>query len=158
MHTLFHRPNVLFSAAIKYKETFLKLKNLGCKLNYLRFINAYTVTIVDNPPNSNTVYFGYATCKRWKLFGKMHHRENAPAVIADTLVEWYRFGKNHRTDGPAITRFRDGVAVAELWFVYGKLHRRDGPAIKYHDGSQLDEYWINGIKMKPPGPQEQSKN
>lgn len=29
------------------------------------------------------------------------HRDNAPAVITAVYVEWYRYGKLHRTDGPA---------------------------------------------------------
>ncbi len=63
---------------------------------------------------------------------------------------WYKDGKHHRTDGPAIV-FADGV---ECWYQNGKLHREDGPAFilpvgyasHYPDG--YCQYWLEGHRVE----------
>ena len=47
---------------------------------------------------------------------------------------WYRHGKFHRTDGPAVERANGD----KFWYRHGKLHRKDGPAIEYANG---DKFW-----------------
>ncbi len=148
MNTLFHRPNILFSSTVRNKYIHHILLRLGCNLNYLRLINAYTVIEIDTQYviyEKVSYQDSYTTCKRWKLFGKKLHRENGPAIIvANASFVWYWFGKLHRTDGPAVTRFRDGKIFTELWFNNDELHRDDGPAIKHYDGTRDDEYWMEG--------------
>jgi CheY-like chemotaxis protein len=56
----------------------------------------------------------------------------------DGEKRWYRFGKAHREDGPAIIR-GDG---SKEWFRDGKHHREDGPAIEGADGSR--RWYFNG--------------
>ena len=52
--------------------------------------------------------------------------------------EWYRNGKLHREDGPALER-SDGT---KEWYKEGRLHREDGPAIEWSDGTK--EWYRNG--------------
>jgi hypothetical protein len=56
-------------------------------------------------------------------------------------IEYYKNGKWHREDGPAIIYF-DGY---QEWCLEGKLHNLNGPAIIYSDGRE--EYWINGKQI-----------
>lgn len=53
---------------------------------------------------------------------------------------WYKDGKSHREDGPAV-EFRDG---SKGWFVNGLRHREDGPAIVFtsptHSGGT--KFWF----------------
>ena len=54
---------------------------------------------------------------------------------------WYRNGKLHREDGPAI-EYSDGD---EHWYLNGERHREDGPAIERPNG---DKFWfLNHIKV-----------
>jgi hypothetical protein len=55
-------------------------------------------------------------------------------------IHWYKEGKFHREDGPAI-EFVDGE---NHWYKEGKLHREDGPAVEYPDGTK--EWWIDNIE------------
>jgi hypothetical protein len=43
---------------------------------------------------------------------------------------WYKEGKLHRIDGPAI-EYRNGT---KFWYLKGLMHRIDGPACEYSDG------------------------
>ena len=54
--------------------------------------------------------------------------------------KYYRNGKLHRDDGPAIIR-PDGT---QEWYKEGKLHRDDGPAIVYISGVK---YWYKEGKI-----------
>ena len=77
---------------------------------------------------------------------------------------WYRNGRLHREDGPALIfingdkywrhsgrwHIKDGHAVEyangdKLYYLNGKRHRTDGPAIEYADGSK--EYYLNGKEL-----------
>jgi hypothetical protein len=71
--------------------------------------------------------------KKWYKEGK-YHREDGPAVeFLDGSKEWYREGKHHRLDGPAIEH-KDGT---KYWYKEGKYHREDGPAIEFRDGTKF---------------------
>jgi len=51
---------------------------------------------------------------------------------------WYKNGKVHREDGPAVT-WTDG---SQFWYQNGEYHREDGPAILYQNG--IKEWWLEG--------------
>ena len=59
-------------------------------------------------------------------------------IDEDGTERWYRNGRRHREDGPAII-YADG---SEFWYKNGKLHREDGPAIIYAGGTK--EWLRNG--------------
>ena len=54
---------------------------------------------------------------------------------------WYRNGKLHREDGPAV-EWTDG---SKFWYRNGKYHREDGPAIEYANG---DKFWYRNGKQR----------
>ena len=77
---------------------------------------------------------------KWYKNGKLH-REEGPAIEwADGPKEWYKNGQRHREDGPAIE-----YCNGKEWWVNGQYHREDGPAVEYINGHK--EYWINGEEM-----------
>jgi len=76
--------------------------------------------------------------RRWYKKGKFH-REDGPAIeFVSGTKEWYKEGKRHREDGPAY----EGANGEKRWYKEGKYHREDGPAIEYADGRK--EYLKNG--------------
>jgi hypothetical protein len=85
--------------------------------------------------------------ERWFRRGRLH-REDGPAIICYnngriTSEYWYRNGKRHRDDGPASICYENGKIISEYWYHDGKLHRDDGPAsIWYKDGQITNEYWV----------------
>lgn len=84
--------------------------------------------------------------KYWYKNGKLH-REDGPAIErADGTKYWYQHGQYHREDGPAIEQ-ADG---AKKWFQHGELHRDDGPAIEYPDGTK--NWFKNGKLHREDGP------
>ena len=52
-------------------------------------------------------------------------------------IRWYKNGRLHREDGPALI----DVGETEYWFTNGILHRLDVPAVVYKTGNY--QYWIN---------------
>ena len=61
-------------------------------------------------------------------------------------VAYYKEGKLHREDGPALRRF-DGK---KSWYKEGKLHREGGPAVTNPDG---ETWWYrNGMVHRDDGP------
>ena len=62
---------------------------------------------------------------------------------------WYKNGKLHREDGPAVTY----AGIAEHYYIDDNLHREDGPAMTYDtpDGSHK-EWWVNGKLHRDDGP------
>jgi hypothetical protein len=60
------------------------------------------------------------------------------SVLRDGTQEWWRAGKRHRDDGPAVVH-PDGM---QEWWRGGRRHRDDGPAVVFADGRQ--EYWCDG--------------
>lgn len=57
-------------------------------------------------------------------------------------IIWYKDGKYHREDGPAI-KYADGTKV---WYLNGECHREDGPAIEQADG--YNQWWYRGKIVK----------
>jgi hypothetical protein len=74
---------------------------------------------------------------KWYKNGKLH-REDGPAIEYNGTKEWYKNGKLHREDGPAI-EWTDG---SESWYLNCKYHREDGPALIYRSGKKL--WFLNG--------------
>jgi hypothetical protein len=87
-------------------------------------------------------------------------------VRADGTQEWYRNGRRHRIDGPAIEHANgtnewyrdgqlhreDGAAVewpngGKWWYRHGQRHREDGPAIEAADGTM--HWYREGQKVYP---------
>jgi hypothetical protein len=84
--------------------------------------------------------------KYWYKNGKWH-RKNGPAIEwADGSKYWYFYGQYHREDGPAV----DEANGTKEWYINGQLHREDGPARERADGSK---YWrIRGKLHREDGP------
>lgn len=57
--------------------------------------------------------------------------------------EYYKEGKLHRIDEPAVEWF-DGT---KLWFIEGKKHRIDGAAVEFHKG--LKHWYVNDCLYLP---------
>ena len=70
--------------------------------------------------------------------------ENGLFSFGDGTFSWWKNGKIHRDDGPAI----EGVSGAKSWYQNGKLHRDDGPAIEFADGTFA--YYFEDIKLNVP--------
>jgi hypothetical protein len=88
------------------------------------------------PDNYTGIVVYPDTTKGWFKEGKQH-REDGPAVESlDGKREWCLNGLFHRIDGPAI-EYPDGY---KKWYKEGELHREDGPAIEYPDGRK--KWWI----------------
>ena len=62
-------------------------------------------------------------------------------VLPSGTKEWFRNGKYHREDGPAI-EYADGTKV---WYLNGKTHREDGPA--FEDANGTKHWFLNGEKV-----------
>jgi hypothetical protein len=62
-------------------------------------------------------------------------------VDEDGTIRWFRNGKSHRVDGPAV-EWADGT---KGWLLNGKLHRTNGPAIEYSNGTK--SWYLNGKKV-----------
>lgn len=76
--------------------------------------------------------------KEWWKNGKLHRTDGPAIEWKDYGKEWHVNGVLHRTDGPAI-EFENG---SKIWCVNGKLHRTNGPAIEHYDG--MKEWWEHG--------------
>jgi hypothetical protein len=86
------------------------------------------------------------------------HREGAPAELHGARlywpgrVGWWRHGKLHRDDGPALvvpcfgTGRDDAHRGFTAWYADGVLHREDGPAKIYANGDR--EWWHHGVQRE----------
>lgn len=84
--------------------------------------------------------------RTWWRNGK-RHRDDGPAVEwPDGYREWWRDGQRHRDDGPAVER-ADGYRV---WYRDGQRHRDDGPAVEHADGYR--EWYRYGQWHRDDGP------
>ena len=81
--------------------------------------------------------------KRVKIREEVPENFTGIAEYPSGLKQWYKNGKLHREDGPAI-EYADGT---RLWFKNGKYHREDGPAIEYADGTK--KWWLKGKRFYP---------
>ncbi len=70
----------------------------------------------------------------------MKTKEDTIKIIesSDGTKQWYKEGKCHREDGPAI----EWAGGAKEWYIGGKRHRIDGPAFENPDGTK--EWWVGG--------------
>jgi len=62
-------------------------------------------------------------------------------VDKDGSKRWYKDGKLHREDGPAIERANGG----RYWYKDGKRHRENGPAIERANDEK--QWYLNGKKV-----------
>ena len=92
-------------------------------------------------PDGTWILFDGASVKRTEM-------SRAIPMIGKNCIEigcgdkyWYKNGKLHREDGPAV-EWTDG---GKCWYKNGKLHRGDGPAAEYASGGK--EWWINGKQL-----------
>lgn len=70
--------------------------------------------------------------------GKIH-RTDGPAIDnANGGKEWYFKGKLHRIDGPAV----EWASGYKAWYIDDKRHRLDGPAVEYIGGTK--EWYVYG--------------
>ena len=56
---------------------------------------------------------------------------------------WYKDGKRHREDGPAMKYISEYMGGITEWYQNGERHRLDGPAVEHPDGRK--EWWLNGL-------------
>ena len=65
-------------------------------------------------------------------------------VNLDGSKHWYKNGKRHREDGPAV-EYADGY---KKWYINGLLHREDGPAVEYDDDKRwyVGDFCIDNLK------------
>ena len=78
--------------------------------------------------------------KRWFKHGKLHRTDGPAIEYATGSKHWYLKGQRHRTDGPAIERFTGNTE----WWQNDKRHRLDGPAIELTDGTK--RWFIYGVE------------
>ena len=64
--------------------------------------------------------------------------KNGMEITSNGNRYWYRKGKLHREDGPAV-EWWDGD---EEWYLNGKRHRTDGPAVIRANGTKW--WYLNG--------------
>ena len=82
----------------------------------------------------------------WYKNGK-YHREDGPAVkYADGSKEWWLNDNLHRDGGPAVEKANGD----KYWYKNGKRHREDGPAVEFHDGTKM--WYTNGKLHREDGP------
>lgn len=81
----------------------------------------------------------------WYRHGK-YHRVDGPAMVLPGAEYWYQNGKLHRDNGPAVIKDTGEYA----WYQNGELHRSDGPAVTRSDGAE--EWYVRGRRIHPvPG-------
>ena len=78
--------------------------------------------------------------------GKIH-REDGPAIEwRNGNTHWLLNDRLHRTDGPAIDLVETELeCTVKKWSINGKYHREDGPAVEWGNGYK--EWWIDGEKI-----------
>lgn len=84
---------------------------------------------------------------KWTMNGKYDRAGDLPAYDSgDGHFEWYKNGKQHRANGPAIV-YPNGT---KEWWYKGLLHRLDGPAVEQANGRKV--WWVKGQKHRTDGP------
>jgi hypothetical protein len=90
--------------------------------------------------------------KEWYRNGRLH-RSDGPAIERHNGdKKWYKNGQLHRSDGPAIERHNGD----KEWYKNGQLHRSNGPAIERHNGDK--EWYKKGRKHRRNGPAIEKNN
>ena len=64
----------------------------------------------------------------WCKDGNFHRDNDLPAkvVCSGRSMEWYQYGEQHRDDGPAVQ-----TIVFNLYYKRGKFHNANGPALEW---------------------------
>ena len=65
---------------------------------------------------------------------KKHPNFTGCLIDEDDDIAWYKNGKCHRENGPAL----ELASGSKAWFKNGNCHRENGPAVEYADG---DKRW-----------------
>jgi len=73
--------------------------------------------------------------KYWVDYIKEHPSFTGCLIDKDNDIAWYKNGKYHREDGPAV----ELVNGSKAWYLKGVRHREDGPAIEFASG---DKWWF----------------
>ena len=74
----------------------------------------------------------------WHEYIKEHPTFTGCLINKINNKAWYKNGKRHREDGPAV----EWGDVTKAWYKNEKYHREDGPAVELANG---DKYWyLNG--------------
>jgi hypothetical protein len=79
--------------------------------------------------------------KFWYKNGKLHREDNPAIEYVSGGKKWYKYGERHRTDGPAV-EYANGD---KFWYQNDVRHRTDGPAVEFANNNI--EWWIDGIKL-----------
>src|SRR5690606_38403757 len=66
-----------------------------------------------------------------KFAGVLHSLTKPAVMFHGDCQRWYRNGRYHRKDGPAV--INNGGRNMD-WWEYGKMHRCDGPAVINNGG------------------------
>ena len=74
----------------------------------------------------------------WNTYIFDHPKFTGCLIDAVNDIAWFKNGKCHREDGPAV----ELVNGSKYWYKHGKRHREDGPAIEHNNGSKW--WWLNG--------------
>ena len=122
-------------------KDFTKYINLPKRLMSLSYANK-----IFNLKFYNNIVVKIGTeCSFFKN-GKLH-REDGPAIESPNGYKaWWINGKLHREDGPAV----EYASGDKCWYKNGKLHREDDPAVEYVSG---DKCWYkNGKYHREYGP------
>ena len=75
----------------------------------------------------------------WNAYIFDHPKFTGCLIDAVNDIAWFKNGKYHREDGPAV----ELVKGSKYWCKHGKYHREDGPAIEWADGSKC--WYLNGV-------------
>ena len=70
-------------------------------------------------------------------------KKNGLHINESGIKYWYKEGKFHREDGPAVI-YANGI---HIWYKENKVHRDAGPAIIWPDGAQ--RWFKNGEEYEP---------
>lgn len=94
---------------------------------------------------NNGIFINSKTTTYYKN-GKIH-REDGPAIEwRNGNTHWLLNDRLHRTDGPAIDLVETELeCTVKKWSINGKYHREDGPAVEWGNGYK--EWWIDGEKI-----------
>lgn len=91
--------------------------------------------------NMNGYIYGLLLLGMYGCTGKIIDYEDESICIAFNKDKyWYRAGKLHRVNGPAME-----TPTYMVWTYDGKFHREDGPAIEHTDG--VREWWYKGQRL-----------
>ncbi len=99
-------------------------------------------------PSGGPNIVDYDGSQQWTDDSMQKHREgDLPAYIkASGMQAWFLNGQSHRDDNKPAMIDKEGRPIR--YFKHGKLHRTDGPALIDHDTGER-EWYIDGRKLEP---------